>query len=277
MQATTMQPLQPRYRIQSIDLLRGLVMIIMALDHTRDYFHWSAQQYDPLDLSHTSTPIFFTRWITHFCSPVFMFLAGTSAFLIGQRKSKKQLSFFLFTRGLWLMFLDITVIRFGWSFNIHFPVIGLAFLWTLGVGMIALSALVHFPKRAIFVIGILIVVGHNLLDNFHVPGNGLKAFIWDELHDPRPFNFYGHIIFTGYPVLSGIGIIVLGYCFGALYKKKINAIKRKKWLLLIGTTAIILFIALRAINIYGDPQPWSYQNSRVFTFFELGSIVANLF
>ena len=108
MQTATMLPLQPRYRIQSIDLLRGLVMIIMALDHVRDYFHWSAQLYDPLDFSHTSTPIFVTRWITHFCAPVFMFLAGTSAYLVGQRKTKKQLSFFLFTRGLWLRFAGNT-------------------------------------------------------------------------------------------------------------------------------------------------------------------------
>ena len=266
MQATTAQSLKTGYRIQSIDLLRGLVMIIMALDHTRDYFHSSAQLYDPLDLSQTSVFIFLTRWVTHFCAPVFMFLAGTSAFLIGLRKTKKQLSFFLFTRGLWLMFLELTVVCFGWSFNIHFPFIGLITIWALGVSMIALSALIYLPNKIILAVGILIVAAHNLLDNFHIPGNDLKAFIWDELHDPRPFTFHGHMIFTGYPILSWIGIITLGYCFGAFYKKEFSAAKRKKWLLAIGSAAIILFIILRCNNIYGDQQSWSVQKSGVFTF-----------
>ncbi|MEO5783573.1 MAG: heparan-alpha-glucosaminide N-acetyltransferase domain-containing protein [Ginsengibacter sp.] len=267
MQAVTnIQPLQKSYRIQSIDLLRGLVMIIMALDHTRDYFHSSAQIYNPLDLSQTSVFIFLTRWVTHFCAPVFMFLAGTSAFLIGLRKTKKQLSFFLFTRGLWLMLLELTVVYFGWSFNIHFPLSALITIWALGVSMVFLSALVFLPYKIILSVGIIIVAGHNLLDNFHVAGNSFTAFMWDELHDPRPLNFYGHIIITGYPILSWIGIIALGYCFGGLYKKEFSRAKRKKWLLAIGSTAIILFIVLRANNIYGDQQPWSAQQSGLFTF-----------
>ncbi len=266
MQTSTAQSLQTSYRIQSIDLLRGLVMIIMALDHTRDYFHASAQIYDPLDLSQTSPIIFLTRWVTHFCAPVFMFLAGTSAFLVGQRKSKKQLSFFLFTRGLWLMFLELTVVYFGWTFNIHFPVSALITIWALGVSMIALSVFIHLPFKIILTIGILIVATHNFLDNIHVPGNDLKAFLWDELHDPRPINFYGHFIFTGYPVLPWIGIITLGYCFGRFYEKDFNAIKRKKWLLFIGSSAIILFIILRSANIYGDQLFWANQKSGLFTF-----------
>ena len=266
MQTATAQSLQPRYRIRSIDLLRGLVMIIMALDHVRDYFHWSAQLYGPVDLSHTSAPIFLTRWITHFCAPVFMFLTGTSAFLVGQRKTIKELSFFLLTRGLWLMFLDVGIINFAWGFNFHFPVILLGTLWALGVSMVALSVLIYLPVKAILFIGISIVAGHDLFDNFHVAGNGLKAFLWDELHDPRPINFYGHTIITGYPVLPWIGIITLGYCFGNLYNKEFSAVKRKTWLLLLGSGAIILFIIIRAINIYGDPQPWSSQNSKLFAF-----------
>ncbi|MGI8582449.1 MAG: DUF1624 domain-containing protein [Chitinophagaceae bacterium] len=266
MQTVTAQQLQKNYRIQSIDLLRGLVMIIMALDHVRDYFHWSAQLFDPLDLSHTSTPIFLTRWITHFCAPVFMFLAGTSAYLVGQRKNKKQLSFFLFTRGLWLMFLELTVVYFGWSFNINFPISALITIWALGVSMVILSALIFLPFRIILAIGIIIVAGHNSLDNFHVPGNDFKAFIWDVLHDPRAINFYGHLIITGYPVLAWIGIITLGYCFGSLYRKGFNAIKRKRLLLLIGSGVIILFVILRIINIYGDQNIWSSQKSNFFTF-----------
>ncbi|MEO7264186.1 MAG: hypothetical protein ABIW38_04700 [Ferruginibacter sp.] len=264
---TTALSLQPAYRIHSIDLLRGFVMIIMALDHVRDYFHWSAQSYEPLDLSLTSPAIFLTRWVTHFCAPVFMFLAGTSAFFVGQRKTKKKLSFFLFTRGLWLMFLEITLIYFGWSFNIHFPVSALITIWALGVSMIALSALIYLPFKLILIIGIIIVCGHNLLDNFHVPGMGWKAFIWDELHEPRPFNFYGHLIITGYPVLSWIGISALGYCFGALYKKDLDPVKRKQWLLILGGSTIALFVILRAANIYGDQQLWSIQQSALFSFF----------
>src|SRR5438046_403228 len=131
MQATTAQPIKTGYRIQSIDLLRGIVMIIMALDHTRDFFHWSANHYDPLDFSKTSTPIFLTRWITHFCAPIFVFLAGTSAWLTGIRKGKKVLSKFLLTRGIWLVFLEITVVNFGVSFDVHFGFIMLQTIWAL--------------------------------------------------------------------------------------------------------------------------------------------------
>src|SRR6478672_5706529 len=226
MRAATLQPLEPRYRIRSIDLLRGFVMIIMALDHVRDYFHSSAQLYDPLDLSQTSVYIYFTRWVTHFCAPVFMFLAGTSAFLVGKRKSKKQLSFFLFTRGLWLMLLELTVVYFGWSFNMHFPMSALITIWALGVSMVALSALVYLPYKIVLAVGILIVAGHNLLDSVHVPGNNFTAFLWDELHDPRGLSFGGHVIFTGYPVLPWIGIITLGYCFGKLFNHEFTAVQR---------------------------------------------------
>lgn len=266
MQTSPSPLLQATNRIQSIDLLRGLVMIIMALDHTRDFLHWSAMMYKPLDLTYTTPAIFLTRWITHICAPVFMFLAGTSAFLVGQHKSKKQLSFFLFTRGLWLMILDLTVIGFGWTFNIYFPAFFFDTLWALGVSMVALSVLIYLPYYIILTIGVLIVAAHNLLDNFHVTGNNLKAFLWDEMHDQRVFNFHGHTIVTAYPVLSWIGIIALGYCFGAFYKKEFTAAKRKKWFIWIGCTAIILFILLRALNVYGDMQLWAYQKSGLFTF-----------
>lgn len=258
-----------RNRIQSIDFLRGLVIVIMALDHTRDFFHADAMIYDPTDLSKTSVPLFLTRWITHFCAPVFMFLTGTSAFLVGQRKSKKELSFFLFTRGLWLVFLELTVVNFGWSFNIAFPFFALITIWALGIGMIALSLLVFLPFRVILAIGLLIIFGHNLFDNTHIPGHGLDSFLWSALHDPREgpdgFNFFGRSVGVGYPVLSWIGVIATGYCFGALYKSSVNPQLRKKWLLILGGTAIILFFILRAVNIYGDPQPWTLQNTSTFT------------
>ena len=252
---------QEPYRISSIDLLRGVVMIIMALDHVRDYFHADTMFYDPLDLSKTNVILFFTRWITHFCAPVFVFLAGTSAFLSGHRKSKKELSLFLVKRGLWLMFLEITVVNFGWAFNFKLPFIGLAVIWALGVCMVALAAIIRLPIKAILVIGLLLVFGHNLLDPIHI-----NNFFWAGLHETRIFRLNEtHSVRTAYPVLPWIGIMCLGYCMGNLYLKKVSQALRKKWLLTLGCLAILLFIVLRFINVYGDPSPWSKQGSWQFT------------
>ena len=253
-------------RIYSIDLLRGLVMIIMALDHVRDYFHAGAFVYDPLDLDKTSTVLFVTRWITHFCAPVFMFLAGTSAFLVGQKKTKKDLSLFLLKRGLWLVFIEIVITNFGWNFAITFPTILFIVIWALGISMIVLAALIHLSKKIILLIGIVLVVGHNLLDGIHVQGNNLPAFGWSLLHEPNFFTWQGKSFFIGYPVLPWIGVMTLGYCLGNLYTSCYGADKRRKILLLIGGSAIGLFILLRLINMYGDSSHWSQQKSTFFTF-----------
>src|SRR5436190_10482821 len=170
-------------RITSIDLLRGTIMIIMVLDHVRDYFHAGAFLYGPLDLAKTNAPVFFTRWITHFCAPIFMLLAGTAAFLFGQKKTKKELSGFLFKRGIWLVFLELTVVNFGWNFNIQFPNLFLIVIWALGISMMVLAALIHLPKRIILIACLVVVVGHNLLDAVHVPGNTLSSFGWALLHE----------------------------------------------------------------------------------------------
>jgi len=159
-----------RNRIQSIDLVRGIVMILMALDHTRDFFHYnSAIGQDPLDFS-TTTPILFgTRWITHFCAPVFVFLSGTSIFLYSSKgKTKKQVGFFLFTRGLWLMFVEIFIIVPLWDFNYHLPVIFLQVIWAIGLSMVVLSILQFLSYKLLLAIGLMIVLGHNLLDNISV-------------------------------------------------------------------------------------------------------------
>jgi uncharacterized membrane protein len=257
---------QNKKRIESIDLLRGVVIIIMALDHVRDYFHAGQFLFSPTDITQTSPALFFTRWITHFCAPAFMFLAGTSAFFVGQRKSKKELALFLFTRGLWLMFLEVTVVNFAWFFNPEFPFFRLSVIWALGVSMIALSVLIHLPKRLILAIGLIILFGHNLLDNIHVEGNSFKAFLWAEIHEQKHFTFLGRIVRTGYPVLAWIGIMALGYCFGGLYKKEVTPEKRKKTLWIIGISAILLFIIIRAINVYGDMSPRSVYDNPVTTF-----------
>ncbi|WP_224750967.1 DUF1624 domain-containing protein [Mucilaginibacter pankratovii] len=174
-------------RITSIDFLRGTIMIIMALDHVRDYLYSGSFLYDPLDLTKTSGILFFTRWITHFCAPIFMLLAGTSAYIIGQRKTKTELSIFLVKRGLWLVFLELIVVNLGWNFNITFPMFFFITIWALGISMLILAAIIHLPIKAILVVSILIIAGHNLLDGIHVEGNSLPAFGWSLLHDQRFF------------------------------------------------------------------------------------------
>ena len=254
------------HRILSIDLLRGVIMIIMALDHVRDYFHTDAFLFNPTDLDRTNVVLFFTRWITHFCAPVFVLLAGTSAFLSGQRKTKNELSAFLLKRGIWLIFLELTVVNFAWFFNTHFSFELLAVIWTLGVSMICLAGLIFLPKRAILITGIILVAAHNLLDTVHVPGNSIESFGWGVLHEEEVFTF-GHLtIFTAYPVMPWIGVMALGYCLGSLFTADVDAIKRKKILIGLGLGSLIIFIVIRIINIYGDPVPWSHQASGTFTF-----------
>jgi uncharacterized membrane protein len=255
------------YRIQSIDLLRGIVMIFMALDHVRDYFHADAFLYDPTDLDKTSVVLFFTRFITHYCAPVFVFLAGTSAFLVGVRKGKKELSAFLLKRGLWLVFLEVVVVNFGWSFNFELPMIPLIVIWAIGIGMITLAGFIHLPFKVILGIGIVLVAGHNALDGFSVEGNGASAVLWSILHQPGFFPINEErFLFVGYPVIPWIGIMLLGYCLGTLYQQSVDAAKRKTTLLYIGSAAIVLFLVLRLTNLYGDASLWTVQETPVFTF-----------
>jgi uncharacterized membrane protein len=259
-------------RVKSIDLLRGLVMIIMALDHTRDYFNADAFLFDPLNLQKTTVLLFFTRWITHFCAPIFVLLAGTSAFISGQRKTKKELSGFLLKRGLWLIFLELTVVNFSWFFNIHFTILLLAVIWTLGICMICLAGLIFLPRKIILCIGIILVAFHNLLDNTHFPDHNFMGFIWGFLHDQKLFQLGRFNIFLAYPILPWIGVMALGYCLGELYAKGYDGNKRRKILLTTGTLSILLFIILRSINVYGNIIPWSAQSSPIFSILSFLSI-----
>ena len=176
-------------RITSIDLLKGLVMVIMALDHTRDYFHFSANYFDPADPTKTTLPFFFTRWITHFCAPAFSFLAGLSAFMVGRRKTVSKLSGFLLKRGLWLIFIELTVVNFAWYFDPHFHTFGLLVIWSLGISMIVLAGLVYFPRIFILLFSCLLIFGHDLLDNIHFPGN----LLWEMLHDQSFYTLSGNV------------------------------------------------------------------------------------
>jgi uncharacterized membrane protein len=252
-------------RVESIDLLRGTVMIIMALDHARDYFHGDAYIFDPTDLTHTNGMLFFTRWITHFCAPIFMFLSGVSAFLYGVKNGRKALSFFLLTRGLWLIFAELFIVSVGWTFNVHYTVYILQVIWAFGVSMIVLSALLDLSRKGLLAIALVLLAGHNLLDKIRVTGDGGGAFFWAFLHEQRPFTFGPFFIFVGYPILPWIGLICLGYYFGQFYAPEQDPASRQKTLRYLGWGAIGLFILLRAINVYGDPNPWSVQRDPFFT------------
>ncbi len=256
-----------RYRIESIDLLRGIVMIIMALDHVRLFFGYGSFFTNPTDLNTTTPLLFLTRWITHFCAPVFVFLAGTSAFLFSTRKNSiKEVSWFLFTRGLWLLFVEVVIINFSLTFDISFSMHRLQVIWAIGISMLFLSAIIFLPKKLILAIGIILVFGHNLFDSIIMEGTTVTDVIWYVLHQQKLL-FYNNIsgIYIEYPVLPWIGLMILGYRFGTLYHKEFDPGKRKKWLLWMGIGAMLLFIILRIFNLYGDPNPWSHQKSFVFS------------
>jgi len=242
-----------RKRIIAIDILRGLVMVVMALDHTRDFF--SNFKFEPTDLQHASTIMFLTRWITHFCAPVFVFLSGTSAFLSGKNKPVRQVAMRLFTRGLWLIVLEFTFVREGWTFDLDYSHIFLQVIWALGCSMIFLSVLVFLQRQLILAIGIVMIFGHNAMDGIHL--HGTIGVMWDFLHVQGPLNYHGDHIMIMYPLIPWMGVMAVGYCFGALFL--MGARKRNRLLYMIGMSAMMLFVVLRAVNIYGDPRPWSAQ------------------
>lgn len=238
-----------KYRIESIDLLKGLVMVIMALDHTRDYFHYSAMFFDPTDPAHSTLPIFFTRFITHFCAPAFSFLAGMSAFMAGRRKSKADLSAFLFKRGLWLVFIELTIVNFGWLFDLQFRNPLFQVIWALGISMIVLAALIHLQRKVILWFSIIVIAGHNLLDTVHFKGN----VFWALLHEFQVFPISKDYVFVvAYPIIPWVAVMALGYYFGAFYNADFGAAKRRKLFNLLGFSALALFVLLRFTNFYGD-------------------------
>jgi uncharacterized membrane protein len=266
-----------RRRIDSIDLLRGIVMVIMMLDHTRDFVHNAARDFDPTDLSRTNLALFLTRWITHYCAPTFVFLAGTGAYLQFMRgKTKAELSRFLVTRGLWLIVLEMTVIQWLITFHPDYRVLGFfQVIWVIGVSMIFLAALIHLPNIVVAAFGLLMIALHNLTDGIRVvgwrgPGTPVPsagAKLWILLH--QPFNGFpvlgdpSPLVFVLYPLIPWIGVMAVGYVLGVLYQ--FDAQRRRRWLLIIGGVATLLFFVIRAINRYGDPFPWAPQKSFLFT------------
>ena len=240
-QAPSLQQTKTSYRIDSIDLLRGLVMVIMALDHTRDFFHRDAWTDDPLNLATTTPILYFTRWITHFCAPVFVFLAGSSAWFQSQRKSKKDLSGFLISRGLWLVFIEVFVITFAFSFDVHYSTIALQTIWSIGISMIVLGLVIWLPFTAIFALGLIIVLGHNSLDYYEATLKNSPGWWYDMLHLGGMHQLWGnHMVFFFYPFLSWAGLMMLGYCFGKLFTSY-QGLQRKKILIGLGMGALLFF------------------------------------
>ena len=253
-------------RIESIDMLRGVVMVIMALDHVRDYFHYGSFFVDPSDIETTTPLIFFTRFITHYCAPVFVFLAGTSAFLYGSNKSRTELFKFLITRGLWLILLEMAVNNLIWTFDFTYSIHIFQVIWAIGFSMVCLSFFIFLPKKLILVFGVLLIAGHNMLDSVVLQGQSFQSIAWSALHQQNLFIFNpNHLLIIQYPLIPWIGLMALGYLFGTYYQKDFDTLRRKKRLLRLGIAALLVFFILRGLNVYGDLVPWSFQNTTTKT------------
>jgi uncharacterized membrane protein len=246
-----------RQRVDVVDVVRGLIMILMALDHTRDFFGNASAS--PTNLATTTVALFFTRWVTHFCAPTFFLLTGTGAYLARRRRTVADLSRFLVTRGLWLIFLEVTVVRFLWQFNVDYQLTVLNVIWALGWAMIVLGLLVHLPTRAIAVVGLAMIAGHNLLDGVRAGAFGTLAPLWSLLHSPNIIvPGPPHTVFGAYPLIPWVGVTAVGYALGTLWD--LPAERRRSLLLRMGLGCIAAFLVLRGFNVYGDPVPWAVQS-----------------
>ena len=257
----------PATRIQSVDALRGAIMILMAIDHIRDYVARSAQQFLPTDLTRTTPAIFLTRWITHFCAPVFMLTCGLGAYFWMTRgnHSKGALSRLLISRGIWLILLEVTLLRLIFFSQISFtanPVL-LIILWAIGISMFALAGLIYLPTRVLVAVSIAVIALHNLLSNVSAESFGRAAWIWNILYQRGVIAFGGITFRPAYPVLPWIGVMAGGYCLGRVFDW--DADRRRRFLVRLGLVLTAAFVLVRALNSYGDPLPWSHQASTLFT------------
>ncbi len=249
-----------RQRVTSVDLVRGIVMVLMALDHTRDYF--SNLRFQPEDLSKATPLLFATRWITHFCAPTFFLLAGVGAALaLSGGKPKKEVAWFLLTRGLWLVVLEITVTALGWNFKLGFPLI-LLVIWALGLSMMILSGLIFLPQKVVAAIALVTIAGHNLLDNVGGASMSGGGPLWHLLHRPG-LVLPDPLIIVGYPIIPWFAVMALGFAFGDVFQWEPE--RRRRFLYRAGLVSIAAFIVLRFLNGYGNPAPWAVQRTGALT------------
>ena len=255
----------PSRRIASIDALRGLVMLLMLVDHAREFFFIHAQVSDPMDLSTTPPSLFFTRLSAHLCAPVFVALTGVAAWLYGRRAGGAgAASAFLLKRGLFLVALELTLVNFGWTFSLTPEVIYLQVIWAIGLSMIALAGLVRLPRVVLIGVGLAIVLGHNLLDPITIGEGAPGHAIWAVLHDRGFIELpWGGRARTSYPVLPWIGVAALGYAIGPWFA--MGVAPRRRRLLIVAVGALALLAALRATNLYGDPTPWTPEATPLLT------------
>ncbi|HYF31267.1 MAG TPA: heparan-alpha-glucosaminide N-acetyltransferase domain-containing protein [Chitinophagaceae bacterium] len=250
-------------RIASIDIVRGLVMIIMALDHVRDLLHVSALTQSPTDLSTTTPALFFSRWITHLCAPTFVFLSGVSVYLASFAKDTAAQRRFLLTRGLWLIVLEFTLINFTLWFDVQFRILMLQVIAAIGVGFIVLSFLLKVSPKVIGILAAVILVSHNLLQFVPPSGSAALNVMRNLFFTPGPQVSGGFMFLVSYPLIPWIAIMLLGYSLGSLFRQQEGY--RNKLLLGAGIGALMLFVVLRWTNVYGDPVPWSQQKDALFT------------
>jgi uncharacterized membrane protein len=242
----------------------------MALDHTRDLFHSQSFISDPLNLQTTSPALFFTRWITHLCAPTFVFLSGTSAYFQSLRKSKKQLSWFLFTRGLWLILVEVGIVTLAITFDITYSLFILQTIWAIGISMVVLSAVIWLPFPLILSLGLIILLGHNSLDFYEATQQGQYPAWYSLMHFQTGYPIGSKFLLIYYPFVPWTGVMILGYCFGKYYLADI--INRNKRTILLGVGLLLFFVVLRWTNLYGDPFEWKQQQSALYTFFSFISV-----
>jgi uncharacterized membrane protein len=253
-------------RLASVDALRGAIMIIMALDHVRDFVHRAAMSQSPTNLATTTPVLFLTRWITHFCAPTFTLTAGLGAYFYWRRaqRTKGQLAWFLVTRGLWLIVLELTLMPFAFNFNFSssYPVFLLVF-WELGVSMIILAGLIWLPLPLVAALSIATIVLHNLAGGIRADSLGAFGPAWLLIHQVGLLPFAGRTFITAYPLVPWFAVMALGFCLGPIFE--MEAERRRRFLFRCGMAMTIAFLVVRVVNVYGDPVRWSWQSSATLT------------
>lgn len=266
---TLTQPFAADNRIQTIDILRGFLIVLMALDHVRDFFLLDAFAFSATDPEKSTVALFVTRWITHICAPGFVWLSGISAYIYFRKNGPQKTAAYLFSRGIILILLELTIIKIGWHFNTDFASVGLLVIWALGLSMVLLAGMLWLPQAFVFITALVILAGHNLLDPIQTSDNGWPSLIWHILHQSGTVTLTNQLhVNVLYPVLPMFGLICLGYAMGNVFtddskEERIALFKRLSLILLLA------FISIRLVNMYGDPSPWlpnQYIYRAVFSF-----------